>query len=65
MISDKNLSSQETSDDSRTITLFLCGDVMTGRGIDGMGTKGGSGTGTDVNGNAGCFIWGGTLKACK
>ncbi|MFA5923309.1 MAG: hypothetical protein WC856_18810 [Methylococcaceae bacterium] len=34
MISDQSLSSQETSRDTQTITLFLCGDVMTGRGID-------------------------------
>ena len=34
MIPDQSLSSQATSRDSQTITLFLCGDVMTGRGID-------------------------------
>jgi poly-gamma-glutamate synthesis protein (capsule biosynthesis protein) len=34
MISDQSLSSQTTSRDAQTITLFLCGDVMTGRGID-------------------------------
>ncbi len=34
MISDQSLSSQATSRDTKTITLFLCGDVMTGRGID-------------------------------
>ncbi|MGZ8196552.1 MAG: CapA family protein, partial [Methylosarcina sp.] len=31
---DQSLSSQAISRDLRTITLFLCGDVMTGRGID-------------------------------
>jgi poly-gamma-glutamate capsule biosynthesis protein CapA/YwtB (metallophosphatase superfamily) len=31
---DQSLSSQATSRDLQTITLFLCGDVMTGRGID-------------------------------
>jgi len=34
MISDQSLSSQAPSRDTQTITLFLCGDVMTGRGID-------------------------------
>ena len=34
MISDQSLSSQAASRDTQTITLFLCGDVMTGRGID-------------------------------
>ncbi|MGZ8174236.1 MULTISPECIES: CapA family protein [Methylobacter] len=34
MIPDQSLSSQGASRDSQTITLFLCGDVMTGRGID-------------------------------
>lgn len=34
MIQNQSLSSQATSRDSQTITLFLCGDVMTGRGID-------------------------------
>ena len=34
MISDQSLSSQAISRASQTITLFLCGDVMTGRGID-------------------------------
>lgn len=34
MIPEQSLSSQATSRDSQTITLFLCGDVMTGRGID-------------------------------
>ncbi|MDO9270140.1 MAG: CapA family protein [Methylobacter sp.] len=33
MISDQRLSSRETSRDT-SLTLFLCGDVMTGRGID-------------------------------
>ncbi|MDO9048854.1 MAG: CapA family protein [Methylobacter sp.] len=33
MISDQRPSSQDTSRDTQTITLFLCGDVMTGRGI--------------------------------
>jgi len=31
---DQGHSSQNNSRDSQTITLFLCGDVMTGRGID-------------------------------
>ncbi|MGR8952829.1 MAG: CapA family protein [Gammaproteobacteria bacterium] len=31
---DQDLSSHTTSHHDRTITLFLCGDVMTGRGID-------------------------------
>ncbi|MGZ8237038.1 MAG: CapA family protein [Methylobacter sp.] len=31
---DQGQSSQKTSTGSQTITLFLCGDVMTGRGID-------------------------------
>ena len=34
MISDQSHLSQATSRDTQTITLFLCGDVMTGRGID-------------------------------
>ncbi|HEY8157335.1 MAG TPA: hypothetical protein VIF10_01405 [Methylobacter sp.] len=34
MSSGQGLSSQATSGDSQTIMLFLCGDVMTGRGID-------------------------------
>lgn len=34
MISEQSLSSQAAFRDSQTITLFLCGDVMTGRGID-------------------------------
>ena len=34
MISAQSLSSQATFGDAQTITLFLCGDVMTGRGID-------------------------------
>lgn len=34
MISDQSLCAQTTSGDKQTITLFLCGDVMTGRGID-------------------------------
>lgn len=34
MIPEQSLSSQAASRDSQTITLFLCGDVMTGRGID-------------------------------
>ncbi|MGZ8184162.1 MAG: CapA family protein [Methylobacter sp.] len=34
MIPDPSLSSQASFRDSQTITLFLCGDVMTGRGID-------------------------------
>jgi poly-gamma-glutamate synthesis protein (capsule biosynthesis protein) len=34
MIPNPSLSSQATSSDNQTITLFLCGDVMTGRGID-------------------------------
>ncbi|HSD84605.1 MAG TPA: poly-gamma-glutamate biosynthesis protein, partial [Anaerolineae bacterium] len=34
MIPDQSLLSQATSRGSQTITLFLCGDVMTGRGID-------------------------------
>jgi poly-gamma-glutamate synthesis protein (capsule biosynthesis protein) len=34
MISEQSLSSQAASCDSQTITLFLCGDVMTGRAID-------------------------------
>lgn len=34
MISDQSLSSRASSRDTQTITLFLCGDVMTGRGID-------------------------------
>ncbi|MGR9037177.1 MAG: twin-arginine translocation signal domain-containing protein, partial [Gammaproteobacteria bacterium] len=33
-ILDQDLSPQTTSPDSPTMTLFLCGDVMTGRGID-------------------------------
>jgi len=32
--SDQDLSSQSNSRAGRTLTLFLCGDVMTGRGID-------------------------------
>ena len=36
MIPDQSLSSQATSRDTQTITLFLSGDVMTGRGIDQM-----------------------------
>lgn len=31
---DQDLSSQKTDSAPQTITLFLCGDVMTGRGID-------------------------------
>ncbi len=34
MIPDQSLSFQATAHNSQTITLFLCGDVMTGRGID-------------------------------
>ncbi|MGZ4990274.1 MAG: CapA family protein [Methylobacter sp.] len=34
MISDQSLLSQSISNTNQTITLFLCGDVMTGRGID-------------------------------
>jgi len=34
MIPDQSLSSQAAFRDTQTITLFLCGDVMTGRGID-------------------------------
>ena len=34
MISDQRFSTQASSRDTQTITLFLCGDVMTGRGID-------------------------------
>lgn len=34
MIPDQSLSSQAASRGTQTITLFLCGDVMTGRGID-------------------------------
>ncbi len=34
MIPEQSLSSQAAYRDSQTITLFLCGDVMTGRGID-------------------------------
>jgi poly-gamma-glutamate synthesis protein (capsule biosynthesis protein) len=34
MSPDQDLSAQAASGDSQTITLFLCGDVMTGRGID-------------------------------
>jgi len=34
MISAQSLSSQAIPGDAQTITLFLCGDVMTGRGID-------------------------------
>lgn len=34
MISGQSFSSQASSRDTQTITLFLCGDVMTGRGID-------------------------------
>jgi poly-gamma-glutamate capsule biosynthesis protein CapA/YwtB (metallophosphatase superfamily) len=34
MTSDQNHLSRATTRDSQTITLFLCGDVMTGRGID-------------------------------
>ena len=34
LVSDQGLSSRVPSRDSQTITLFLCGDVMTGRGID-------------------------------
>jgi poly-gamma-glutamate synthesis protein (capsule biosynthesis protein) len=34
MIPDQSFSSQAISRGSQTITLFLCGDVMTGRGID-------------------------------
>jgi poly-gamma-glutamate capsule biosynthesis protein CapA/YwtB (metallophosphatase superfamily) len=34
MISDQNFSAQTSSRATQTITLFLCGDVMTGRGID-------------------------------
>jgi poly-gamma-glutamate capsule biosynthesis protein CapA/YwtB (metallophosphatase superfamily) len=33
-VSDQGLSSRTASRDNPTITLFLCGDVMTGRGID-------------------------------
>jgi len=32
--SNEMISAQEASHASQTITLFLCGDVMTGRGID-------------------------------
>lgn len=34
MISDQGLSTQASFRGTQTITLFLCGDVMTGRGID-------------------------------
>lgn len=34
MMGDQGLSAQTTSRNNRTVTLFLCGDVMTGRGID-------------------------------
>lgn len=34
MTLDESPSSQMPSRDNRTITLFFCGDVMTGRGID-------------------------------
>jgi poly-gamma-glutamate capsule biosynthesis protein CapA/YwtB (metallophosphatase superfamily) len=34
MISDQSFSTQASSRNTQTITLFLCGDVMTGRGID-------------------------------
>lgn len=34
MIPEQSLSSQAATRDSQTVTLFLCGDVMTGRGID-------------------------------
>ncbi len=34
MMSDQGLSSRTASRDNPTIMLFLCGDVMTGRGID-------------------------------
>jgi poly-gamma-glutamate synthesis protein (capsule biosynthesis protein) len=34
MIPEQSLSSQTAFRDTQTITLFLCGDVMTGRGID-------------------------------
>ncbi len=33
-MNNQGLSSQTTARDSQTMTLFLCGDVMTGRGID-------------------------------